>query len=139
MAGAIKPVLKGIYVCDDVIPNPDGGKPMIVNLWNTWWAAASQPFPVRVAKLCVFAWLRDGRGRLGFHVDVVNARTGEVIGRTPRHELDLAEPNRSAYAKFLITNFPFPEPGGYLVELYCEGEFLDDQPIRLRVRPEGNE
>ncbi len=37
----------------------------------------------------------------------------------------------------MIEGFLFPEPGGYIVELYCEGVFLDDQPIRVRVRPEG--
>lgn len=84
----------------------------------------------------MFAWLRGGRGRQSFRVDIVNAQTGELIGRTPRHELDLTEPNRSTYAKFMIANFSFPEPGRYLVELFCGDEFLDDQPIQVRVRAE---
>jgi hypothetical protein len=134
MAGALRPVLKGVYVCDDVIGNPVGGKPMVVNLWDTFWVAADATFPVRIGKLCVFAWLRGGRGRLSFRVDIVSARTGETLGRTRALELDLAEPNRSFYTKFMIPNFPFPEPGVYFAELFCENEFLDDQPIHVRVR-----
>jgi hypothetical protein len=138
MTGALMPVLKGIYVCDDVVGNPAGGKPMIVNLWDTRWVTPTEAFPVRVAKLCVFAWIRGGRGRLTFRVHVVGARTGEVIGSSPPHELNLTHPNLSVYAKFMITDFPFPEPGRYFVELFCEGEFLDDQPIQIRVRSEGS-
>jgi hypothetical protein len=134
MAGSLSPILKGVYVCDDVVGNPVGGKPMIVNLWDTRWVAITEVFPVRIAKLCVFAWLRGGRGRVTFRVQIVSARTSEVIGETPPHELDLTQPNRSVYAKFMITDFPFPEPGRYLVELFCEDEFLDDQPIQVLVR-----
>ena len=35
MAGTLPPVLKGVIVCDDVVGNPVGGKPMIVNVWDT--------------------------------------------------------------------------------------------------------
>jgi hypothetical protein len=136
MAGSLKPVLKGVYVCDDVVGNPVGGKPMIVNLWDTWWVAPGGTFPVRVGKLCVFAWLRGGRGRLTFRVDIVSARTGAVLGRTARRELDMSEPNKSYYLKVVIQDFPFPEPGMYSVELFCDDEFLDDQPLSIRVRTE---
>jgi hypothetical protein len=137
MAGLLLPILKGVYVCDDVVGNPVGGKPMVVNLWDTRWVPATETFPVRAAKVCVFAWIRGGRGRLTFQVHIVSARTGEVIGSTPPHELNMTQPNRSLYAKFMIEDFPFPEPGRYFVELFCDGEFLDDQPIEIRVRPEG--
>jgi hypothetical protein len=136
MAGALKPILKGVYVCDDVIGNPVGGKPIVVNLWDTVWVPSTEPFPFQLGKLCAFAWLRGGRGRVTFRVDIVSARTGEVVGRTPHRELDLANPNRSFYVKFLIPDFPFPEAGVYFVELFCDNEFLDDQPIHVRVRAE---
>jgi hypothetical protein len=55
MAGSIKPIVKGIYVCDDVVGNPVGGKPMIVNLWNTFRPPAGSAFPYMLKKLCVFA------------------------------------------------------------------------------------
>ena len=32
MAGTLPPILKGVYVCDDVISNPTGGKPMTEDL-----------------------------------------------------------------------------------------------------------
>jgi hypothetical protein len=136
MAGSIKPILKGVYVCDDVVGNPSGGKPMIVNLWNTWRAGPDDQFPVRVKKLCVFAWLRGGRGTLPFRVEIVHSRTSQMIGQSHVFTIDLTAPNRSVYAKFLITNFSFQEPGDYLVELFCADEFLDDQPIRIMAHSE---
>lgn len=130
------PILKGVYICDDVVRGSDSGKPVLVNLWDTWWVSTRETFPIRINKLCVFAWLRGGRGSYPFRVDLVICQTGQLIGRTPVHSLDLSVPNRSIYARFMITNFPIPEPGGYLVELFCGTMFLDDQMISVRVRPE---
>lgn len=136
MAGAIRPVAKGVYVCDDVIGDPASGKPMLVNLWDTYFVRPDAVFPVRVQKLCVFAWLRGGRGTVGVRVDIVQARTGQLIGRTRTLEVDFSEPNRSMYTRMMIPNFPFPEAGVYVVEVYCDSVFLDDQPVQIQVRPE---
>jgi hypothetical protein len=72
MAGAIKPILNGIYVCDDVVGNPVGGKPMIVNLFDSVRVPVGGGFPHTHAKLCVFAWLRGGRGRARFRIEIVS-------------------------------------------------------------------
>jgi len=35
------------------------------------------------------------------------------------------------FARYKLENCVFPAPGYYSVEVYCEGEFVDDQIIRV--------
>jgi hypothetical protein len=138
MAGAIRPVLKGVYVCDDVIGNPVGGKPMVVNLWDTVRVPSGGAFPYTWAKLCVFAWLRGGRGRVQFRIEVVRSETGERVGNPRYFAHEFTDPNRSAYGRFMLTGVTFPAPGRYTVEFFCDNEFLDDQVVHV-VKPEGGD
>jgi hypothetical protein len=131
MAGAIKPVLKGVYVCDDVVGNPAGGKPMIVNLWNATRIPSGETTPFMLKKLCVFAWLRGGRGRVTFRIDVTRADTGLRIGHARFFEYEFRDPNASLYGRFMLQDVVFPSPGWYAVEFFCDGEFYDDQPIQV--------
>ena len=131
MAGTLPPILKGIYVCDDVVGNPVGGKPMIVNLWNATRVPAGASLPYTLKKLCVFACLRGGRGRSTFRLEVVRAETGDRIGRTRYFECDFADPNATMYTRLMLENVTFPAIGVYTVELFCGGTFLDDQVIQI--------
>ncbi|MBA4063839.1 MAG: hypothetical protein C0501_09030 [Isosphaera sp.] len=131
MAGAIKPVLKGVYVCDDVVANPAGGKPMVVNLWNAVRVPAGGTFPYTLKKLCVFAWLRGGRGRVTFRIDLIRTATGARVGHARVSEYDFTDPNASVYGRFLLEDVVFPAAGRYPVEFFCDGEFFDDQPIQV--------
>lgn len=58
MAGVLPPVLKGIFVCDDVLGAPIDGKPIVVNVWNATRLPAGAPLPYTLKKLCVFACSR---------------------------------------------------------------------------------
>jgi hypothetical protein len=138
MAGAIRPVLKGVYVCDDVVGNPAGGKPMVVNLWDTVRVPIGQTFPFALAKLCVFAWLRGGRGRVRFRVEIVRSANGERVGHPRIFGHEFTDPNRSLYGRFMLTGVTFPAAGRYTVEFYCDDEFLDDQVVRV-VGPEATD
>lgn len=129
MAGAILPVVKGIYVCDDVVGNPDGGKPMVVNLWDTVRAPAGLPHTL--PKLCVFAWLRGGRGRVTFRIDVVRASTNVQIRDSVLFEHEFTNPNLSLWGRFMLSDVTFYAGDRYLVELYCNDEFVDDQVINV--------
>ena len=131
MVGALKPVLKGVYVCDDVVGNPVGGKPMIVNLWNAIRVPRGESIPYTLKKLCVFAWLRGGRGRVTFRVEVVSSETGFRIGQARFFGYEFTNPNATLYGRFMLEDVTFPAPGIYTVEFFCDGEFLDDQPIQV--------
>lgn len=131
MAGALAPVLKGVYICDDVIGNPVGGKPMIVNLWNAMHVPQGETTPYTLKKLCVFVWLRGGRGKTTFRIEIVRCDTGERLGRARFFEHEFTNPNETLYGRFMLENVTFPVQGEYTVEFFSNGVFFDDQPIRV--------
>lgn len=131
MAGVFPPLLKGIVVCDDVIGNPDSGKPMVVNVWNATRLPAGESVPYTLKKLCVFACFRGGRGRSTFRLEVVHAESRQRVGRVGTFELDFANPNVTLYGRFMLEDVAFPALGAYTVELFCEGQFIEDQLIQL--------
>jgi hypothetical protein len=135
MAGAIKPILNGIYVCDDVVGNPVGGKPMIVNLFDSVRVPVGGGFPHTHAKFCVFAWLRGGRGRARFRIEIVSSATRERVGNPRVFDHEFTNPNRSAYGRFMLAGIEFPAAGRYTVEFFCDNEFLGDQVVQV-IGPE---
>jgi hypothetical protein len=131
MTEPIKPVAKVVYVCDDVIADPQTGKVSLFNLWDTIRVPAGGSFPYCLAKVCVFAWWRDGLGNVRTRIDIVEASTETVIRRTGDCVIDFEDRTTSVFARYRFENCVFPAPGYYYVELYCEDEFVDDQIIRV--------
>ncbi|MCI0460540.1 MAG: hypothetical protein L0Z62_26600 [Gemmataceae bacterium] len=131
MAEPVRPVAKRVYVCDDVIGDPSSGKVNLFNLWDAVRVPADASFPYSLAKVCVFVWWRDGFGKVRTRVDIVQASTETVIRRTRDCILDFEQRTDSVFARYKIENCTFPEPGYYYVEVYCEGEFVDDQILRV--------
>jgi hypothetical protein len=131
MAEAVKPVAKCVYVCDDVVADASTGKVNLFNLWDAVRVPAEATFPFVLAKLCVFVWWRDGLGKPKSRVDIVQASTGTLIRRTKVCILDFEQRGDSVFARYKLENCRFPEPGYYFVEVYCEGDFVDDQVLRV--------
>jgi len=131
MAEPIRPIAKRVYVCDDVVGDPATGKVNLFNLWDAVHVPSDGVFPYCLAKLCVFVWWRDGFGNVKTRVDIVQAATGMLIRRIKDCILDFEQRTDSLFARYRIENCTFPEPGYYFLEVYCEGEFVDDQIIRL--------
>jgi hypothetical protein len=129
MAQPILPVLKSVYICDDVVDATR--KVPLLNLWTTVRVPSDAAFPYTLTKLCVFAWCRGGQGRVKTRVDIVRASTGMLIHRTPDFLVHFVERNTSVFAKYKIECCQFKQPDDYFVEFYCEGEFIDDQVIRV--------
>jgi|SRR5690348_2876467 hypothetical protein len=130
MPTPIIPVAKSVYVCDEVVRDPASGKVSVLNLWDTVRPPDGSTFPYVLGKLCVFAWMREGRGRVRTRIDVVRAATGTLVGRTTDLILDFTS-RVTHFASYRLDRFPFPGPGYYYVELYCENQFIDDQVVRI--------
>jgi hypothetical protein len=131
MAELVKPVAKQMYVCDDVVSDPASGKVSILNLWDTVRIPTHKTFPYQLAKVCVFVWWRDGSGKVRSGIDVVQAANAKLVRRTKDYILEFTNRFDSLYARYKVEKCVFPEPGYYLVELYCEDEFVDDQMIHV--------
>ncbi len=127
----VKPIAKVLYVCDEAVRDPQTGKMSLHGLWDAVRVAEGGLFPYRLGKICVFAWFRDGLGSVNTRVFVVQASTEVVIRQTNEFTLTFAKRTASVFAKYNVNNCLFPAPGDYYVELYCEGEFVDDQVIQV--------
>ena len=131
MAEPVKPVAKCVYVCDDVIGDPSSGKVNLLNLWDAVRVPADEVFPYHLEKVCVFVWWRDGFGKVKTRVDIVQASSETLVRRTEDCLLDFEQRTDAVFARYKLQDCTFPAPGYYYVEVYSEGEFVDDQIIRV--------
>jgi len=125
------PVGKIVYIADDVIVLPGSTKPSVVNLWEIVRVPTGATFPYTLAKVCAVAWMRDGFGSADFRVDIVDATSNTVIRRSQTYTYAFPDRRRSALVVIRLVEVVFPHPGDYLVEFYCENQFIDDQAIQV--------
>src|SRR5260221_381072 len=125
------PVGKIVHVCDAVVADPVSHKPSILNLWEVVRVPSGASFPYTLGKLCVVALMRDGHGETRFRVDILRADTNEVVRRSQNYSVQFTDRHRSTLVVIRLKEVTFPEPGAYLVELFCEGVFIDDQLISV--------
>lgn len=75
--------------------------------------------------------MRDGQGDARFRADVIRADSLEVVRRSQDYSVRFTDRQRSALVVIRLKDVTFPEPGAYLVELFCEEVFVDDQLISI--------
>ncbi|MBI3409270.1 MAG: hypothetical protein HY040_13060 [Planctomycetes bacterium] len=131
MAIALRPVAKCVYVCDEVVADPSSGKISVLNLWDAIRIPATAALPYTLKKVSVFVWCRDGLGKMKTRIDIIEVDSETVVRRTKSCVLDFKRRTDSIFARYKLANCIFPRPGDYLIEVYCEGEFIDDQVIRV--------
>lgn len=127
------PIARRVYVCDDVVRHPTSGKPMIVNLWDT---VRVPTLPHTLAKLCLFAWLRDvvSDVRVRIEIDYAGPSERPVPPYKPiEHVVPAATAAaRSVWAKFLIEGVRLSEFGEYIIDVFIDDELLDYQVISVK-------
>lgn len=89
--------------------------------------AASYPHVQK--QLVVFARLLQGLGQVSFYVDIRFAPTQQLIHVSSTHVLVF--PDRDTVVEMALTlkGVRFPQPGIYLVELFCEAQWVADARI----------
>jgi hypothetical protein len=131
MPMALLPVGKILHVCDDVVADPTSHKLSILNLWELVRVPVGASFPYTLGRICVVALMSDGQGEARFRAEVVRADTGTTIRRSPDYTVHFTDRQRSALVVIRLKDVLFPGAGVYLVELYCEGVFVDDRFISV--------
>jgi hypothetical protein len=132
MPTVLHPIGKILYVCDEVVADPVSHKPSILNLWEVVRVPSEASFPYTLGKICVVALMRDGQGEFRFRADLLRADTLEVIRQSRDYAVQFVDRARSTLVAIRLKDVTFPQPGSYLVELFCEGVFVDDQLISVR-------
>jgi len=127
MASVI-PVAKALYLCDEILSDPARAKPHLLGVLNAIRVAS---FPHVLARLCVFAKLSDGLGDIRCRARIVNARTSSIVFETPEHTIRFRDRRQILYANFRIEQLVWTAPGESVVELFCDGQFVDDAVLMV--------
>jgi hypothetical protein len=131
MPAPVVPATKAIYLCDDVVEDSNSGKLHLLGVFNSIRPASGENYPYVFDHLCVVAQFTDGLGDVELHFEVVEATTNTIAFTSPNQVLRFSRRQQTVYACLRLTQCPFPRPGVYVVELYCQGTFLDDRQLHL--------
>ncbi|MBA4065790.1 MAG: hypothetical protein C0501_19145 [Isosphaera sp.] len=79
----------------------------------------------------MFARLSDGFGDIRCRVRMVDARDGATVLETAERVLSFRDRRQTLYANLRLANLTWSGPGEFVVELYCDGEFVDDATLSV--------
>jgi hypothetical protein len=127
VAQPILPFALPLVVCDEYL-RTDGGK---LDVYGTFHTIRPESYPHVHEFFCVLAHLTGGLGTVTTFVDVRHADTLELIFWT--HPRQFQIPNREVVVRLVngMESVPFPKPGLYLIELYCENTCIAGFRLRL--------
>jgi len=127
-SATIPPVAQALYLCDGHLGFP-GGMTDLMGLFNGIRAAG---YPHVQQQFVVFARLLQGLGQVPFDVDIRFAPTQQLIHASNTHTLLF--PDRDTVVEMALTlkGVAFPQPGVYLVELYCDAQWVADTAVLLQ-------
>ena len=127
-AAMIVPVAQALYLCDGHISFP-GGKTDLMGLFNSILPAS---YPHVQKHFVVFARLLQGLGHVPFYVDIRHAPTQQLVHVSNTHTLVF--PDRDTLVELALTmrDVRFPSPGIYLIELYCNAQWVADTALLLQ-------
>ena len=132
---AVPPVVRQMIVCQRVTPDP--GRPDRVDLLgvsDTLRSKTDPPFPTRYPAFCVFLEVTSCRGAVIGQIQVVEADSGAQMAQTADHQLPLPnDPLETRLFSFRILDCPFPNPGLYWVQFWCDGSLVHEVDLTVRA------
>jgi hypothetical protein len=118
---------KALYTCEGTI-GFSNQKTDIMGLFN---AITPPGYPYVHPQFVAFAQLSGGLGRVAYYFDLRFAATGHLIHTTTPGLLSFAHRDQIIQLAYTIPGCPFPRPGLYLVELFCNAHWLADTKLSL--------
>ena len=123
---AITPVAKALYLCDGTIGFANQ-KTDVMGLFN---AIRPPQYPHRQG-FVIFAQLLGGLGQVPFYFDIRFAADNSLVHSTKAQLLYFPSRDTVVQMAYTTGGCPFPQPGIYLVELFCNGQWVADTPLDL--------
>ncbi len=123
-----KPDVLSLLVCDQILIDRLTGKTSLIGMFSTIGAAR---YPVRHPQLCIFASLTDGRGKTPLELAIVDAEDARPPIVSGTATVEFMDPRAVACLNLHFNGLVFPEPGGYRVQLKCNGELLREARLYL--------
>ena len=123
------PFAISFLVCDSLYADPATGK---LSLLGVLQGIGGHEFPLAYPKICVYADLTDGRGRI-----TISARLADVADELdPIFEIggeaNFDNPRRTAVFTAEIENAVFPAPGHYYVQLLADEKIIAERRFSVR-------
>lgn len=123
----IIPFAKALYLCDGHLGFANQ-KTDLVGIFNSIRPPA---YPHRQKQAVVFAQLIGGLGQIPFFLEVTFPQNGQLIHTTNIHVLSFPRRDKLIQLALTMRGCVFPQPGTYLVELFCAGHWVADTNIAL--------
>jgi hypothetical protein len=124
---SIVPIAKALYICNGMIGFPNQ-KTDIMGLFN---AITPPRYPYVHPQFVAFAQLSGGLGQVSFYFDVSHAATGQLVHTTTPTLLNFTHRDQIVQLAYTIYRCPFAQPGVYLVELFCNAQWVADTKLQL--------
>ena len=124
---SIVPMARALYTCEGTIGFPNQNTD-IMGLFN----AISPPrYPYVHQQFVAFAQLSGGLGQVSYYFDVRFAATGHLVHTTTPGLLRFVYRDQIIQLAYTIPGCPFPRQGLYLVELFCNAQWVADTKLNL--------
>lgn len=123
----IIPCAKALYLCDGHLGFANQ-KTDLVGIFNAIRAPA---YPHRQTHFVIFAQLIGGLGRVPFYFDVKFPQRNRLVHTTQVNLIDFPHREKLIQVAFTIQGCKFPWAGRYLVELFCDGQWIADTSLEL--------
>ena len=124
---AIIPFAKALYLCDGHIGMANQ-KTDLVGIFNSIRAPT---YPHVQQHFVIFAQLIGGLGQIPFYFDVTLSQTGQLLHTTNTHVLNFPRRDKLIQLAYTMQGCLFPARGVYLVELFCDGQWVADTSLDL--------
>src|SRR5688572_11937956 len=121
-SAVIVPVAKALYLCDGTI-GISGGKTDLMGLFNSITAAR---LPYTAKDFVVFAQLSQGLGRVPFFIDIRFSPTNQLIYTSNVQQAQFPSRDMTVQVAYTVASCSFPRSGLYLVELFCNNQWVAD-------------
>jgi hypothetical protein len=123
----IIPFAKALYLCDRHLGFANQ-KTDLVGIFNTIRALT---YPHVLQHFVIFAQLIGGLGPIPFYFDVTLPHTGQLVHTTSTHVVKFPRRDKLIQLAYTMQGCLFPTPGVYLLELFCDGQWVADTSLDL--------
>jgi uncharacterized protein DUF6941 len=120
-------VAKALYLCDGHLGFANR-KTDLVGIFNSIRAPV---YPHVQRQFVIFAQLIGGLGQIPFYFDVTFPQTGQLVHTTNTHGVSFPRRDKLIQLAYTMQGCLFPTPGVYLVELFCDGQWVADTSLEL--------
>jgi len=129
MAAFIVPAARAVVLCESYLRHHDG-KVDLQGVFNSIDSVGG--FPYVHARFCAFAQLVNGLGNVPFFIDIRRAGDQRLIWTGHRRILHFPSREIVVQVANRIDGCRFEQPGDYLLELYCDNNWVCDTKFAVR-------